>query len=282
MKKNAFLRSGTQRLFRGGIAPSVLTVALGLILPLHARQGCTNQDFIGVFGFFGAGNVVHSPGLTPVGPFARVGTFVTDGNGHLRFNSTANFDGFIAPFDFLGTYAMAPDCTFNAVLHLTNPFKLDVNFIGVLADDGNESRELFIEPPGIVIFANGRKQNLHECTQSAFFGSFLLEMSGSTPAGTIRLPFAALGQIDVDGGGNVVGKLRSNFGGLSTGDESISGTYTMAKDCTFRLKYYTAGEGRGPNDGVTLKGVLIDQGKGAFLMVLDPPSAVVVGSLKRQ
>lgn len=276
------LNRGVRRRNRGGMAVGILTAAASLIPQLHARQGCTNQDFVGVFGFYGTGNVVYSPGVTPVGPFGRVGTFVTDGKGNLRFNSTANFSGFVAPFDFLGTYDMASDCTFNAVLHLVNPFKLDVHFVGVLSDDGNESRELFIEPPGIVIYANGRKQNLVHCTNSDLSGSFQFEMSGSTLAGTSRLPFAALGKMDANGDGKFVGKLRSNFGGLPTEEEAISGTYTVASDCTFRLKYYTAGEGSGPGDGVTLKGALIDQGRGAFLLVLDPPSAVVVGSLKRQ
>ena len=275
------LRSMSKRALRAVLAMGALVLSLGFVPGLQAKDGCTNQDFIGVFGFFGTGYVVQSTGTPPVGPFARVGTFVTDGNGNLSFNSTANFNGLIAPFDFLGTYTMDSDCTFTAVLHLTNPFTLDVTFIGGLSEDGNQSRELFTEPPGIVISANGRKQNLGACTNRDLSGFFQLELSGSTLVGTTRLPFAGLGKIDADGAGSFVGKLRSNFGGLSS-QENISGTYATAPDCTFQMKYYTAGEGKGPSDGVTLKGVLTDQGNRAFLMVLDPPSAVVLGSLDRR
>jgi hypothetical protein len=264
----------------GVFAMSALVHAAGPVPPLQSTKSCTSRDFIGTFGFFGTGNVVQSSGPTPVGPFARVGTFSADGNGNLRFNSTANFNGLVAPFDFLGNYTMNSDCTFSATLHLTFPVRFDVTFIGVLADNGNESRELFHDPPGIVISANGKRQNLSDCTNRDLSGSFQFELSGTTRTDTGRLPFAALGKLDADGSGSLTGKLRSNFGGLSV-QEDISGSYTVMSDCTFEMKYYTAGEERGPNDGVKLKGSLFDRGNGAFLMVLDPASAVVLGSLTR-
>ena len=260
----------------------VLTLALLSVPRLQARTGCTNQDFTGTFGFFGAGNVVVSPGITPVGPFARVGYFSADGNGNLAFNSTANFAGFVAPFDFSGNYDMQSDCTFTAKLHLENPIQLEVTFVGVLSDGGNEIRDLFVDPPGIVIFANGRKQKLTGCTNKNLSGTYQIEFSGSTlQPGAARSPFAALGRIDADGAGRISGRLTSDYGGIPL-REDISGTYAMETDCTFQLTYYTAGEGRTSVDGVKLKGVVIDGGAGAFLMVLDPPSAVVNGSLKLQ
>jgi hypothetical protein len=252
-----------------------------LVASLHAREGCTDKDFDGVFGFFGTGNVVQSSGPTPVGPFARVGTFSADGKGNLRFNSTANFNGLVAPFDFLGSYTMNSDCTFTAILNLTFPFRFDVTFIGTLADNGNESRELFTDPPGIVISASGRRQNLSDCTNGNLNGAFQFELSGSTRTDTGRLPFAALGKLVANGSGSLSGRLRSNFGGLSA-QEDISGTYTVASDCTFEMKYYAAGEPRGPDDGVKLKGALFERGNGAFVMILEPASAVVLGSLRRQ
>ena len=276
------LKRKSLRVLRRVLACGVLMPALGLVPALHAREACTNHDFIGAFGFFGTGYVIQSPVTSLTGPFARLGRFVSDGNGHLSFTSTASFNGFLIPQDFPGTYTVNPDCTFSALVSLPDPINLPVTFIGILSDDGNEIRDLFVNPPGVVVYGTGRKQKLTECTNRELFGSYQFELSGSTlQPGAGRIVFSGLGRIEADGAGNIIGKLGSNYDGLAL-QEDISGTYTVQPNCVFQLKYYTGGEGKGPNDGVTLKGVLIDRGTGAYVMVLDPATATVLGSLKLQ
>ena len=201
----------------------------------------------------------------------------------VTFSSTASFNGILIPQDFTGTYTINPDCTFSTLVNLPEPINLPVTFIGILSDGGNEIRDLFVNPPGVLVYGAGRKQNLAECTNRQLSGSYQFELSGSIlqTASNTRIQFSALGKIDADGSGNLVGTLGSNYAGLST-QEEISGTYTVQSNCIFELKYYTSGEDTGPGNGVTLKGVLIDKGAGAYLMVLDPSIATVLGSLKLQ
>ena len=266
-------------MFGGVFATGVLTLAFGSVPGWPAMGGYTNQDFTGAFGFFGTASVVVSPGITPVGPVARVGWLTADRSGNLTFNSTANLARFVSPFDFAGNYDMESD---TARLRLENPIKLEVTFVGVLSDGGNEIWDLFVDSAGIVIFANGRKQKLTGCTNGNLSGPCQIEFSGSTlHTGASRSPFAALGRIDADGAGRIAGRLTSDYGGIPL-RENISGTYTTETDCTLQLTYYTADEGRTSSNGVELMGAVIDGGAGTHLMVLGPPSGVVNGSLKPQ
>ena len=51
-----------------------------LMMPaLQAREGCTNLDFNGKFGFYATGHVIQSPVTTLAGPFARVGRLAARG-----------------------------------------------------------------------------------------------------------------------------------------------------------------------------------------------------------
>ncbi len=269
--------------FRGVLAPLMMLLPLLLARPAQAREGCTDRDFIGAFGFFGTGTVIRSPVTDLTGPFARLGRFESDGNGKLIFSSTASFNGILIPQDFTGVYKMHPDCTFNTTVFLPDPINLRVNFEGMLSDNGDEMRDLFVSPPGLVIHGPGRKMKLSACTNRDLAGTFHFEIAGSIlQPDRSRMPFSALGRITADGAGGFSGKLGSNFGGLTAVGEKISGTYTVASTCLFEMKYYTADEGRGPNDGVKLKGVLIDGGKAAFVMILEPSIATVLGGFKRQ
>jgi len=239
MQKPGLLRRKILRRLRGVLAVSVLTAARGSYASLavalagcggasldpavHAEQGCTDHDFIGVFGFYGTGYVVKSPVTTLTGPFARLGRFESDGNGHLTFSSTASFNGHLIPQDFTGTYSVNPDCTFSTTVYLPDPINLPVNFISIISDDGNENRDLFVNPPGVVVYGTGRKQNLGECSNQQLSGAYQFELSGAILqegfAG--RIPFSALARIDADGAGNIVGKLGSNYGGLPLPNEDI-------------------------------------------------------------
>ena len=262
-----------------------LLVLPSLMMPaLQAREGCTNKDFNGKFGFFATGHVIQSPVTTLAGPFARLGKLEADGNGGIRFASTASFNGFLIPQDFGGNVTVNSDCTFKALVFLPDPFNLDVTFVGVMADGGNEIREFFVNPPGVLVYGTGRKTHLETCTDRHLSGSYLMELTGAVldTSSNTRSPFAALGKIDVDGAGKLAGKLTSNFGGLAAREEPISGTYSVKPDCIFELKYYTSNESTGPGNGVTLKGTLIDRGEGAYLMILDPSNATVLGNLKLQ
>ena len=257
-------------------------LALGCGAPLPALEQCKTSDLVGAVGFYATGFVLRSPVTNLTGPFARLGRFESDGKGNLTFTSTASFNGNLIPQDFSGRYTMNPDCTFISQVSLPDPINLSITFFGVLSDEGNEIRDLFVSPDGIVVYGTGRKQHLENCTNRSLAGAYQVDLSGTLlQPGKPRLPFSGVGRIQADGKGGFEGKLGSNHGGLAL-HEAISGTYTVASDCTFQLKYYTGGEPKTPGGGVTLKGVFIDGDRAAYLMVVDPGAATVLGFLKHQ
>src|SRR5690242_20020645 len=172
------LRRCVWRTSRSVVAAGILLAALGLIPALPGSAACTDRDFVGSFGFYGTGYVVKSPVTTLTGPFARLGRFESDGNGHLTFSSTASFNGHLIPQDFTGTYSMNPDCTFITSLFLPDPINLPVKFISILTDHGNENRDLFVNPPGVAVTGLGRKQYLAQCSTRNLLGAYSFELSG--------------------------------------------------------------------------------------------------------
>lgn len=256
-------------------------LAFGLVSALEAREPCTNHDFQGSFGFFGAGTVVRSPVTILTGPFARLGRFSADGEGKMLFSSTASFNGVVFPQDFDGTYTMSPDCTFKALVNLPDPINLQVTFRGMLSDDFNETRDLFIEPAGVVVWGVGRKMKLSSCSNRDLRGAFQWDMQGSFQvANNRRETYASLARIEMDGDGNFSGRFSTNNEGNSK-EEDITGTYSMASNCIFEMKYCTAGRGT-PCTQTTVKGALTDRGAGAYVMILNPEAATVTGTMKLQ
>jgi hypothetical protein len=256
--------------------------------PGFYKDACTNRDLEGAFGFFGAGSVLASPVTGLAGPFGRVGRFISDGAGNLSFSSRATFNGLGFHQDFSGTYTVNRDCTFTALVTLPfshpsiEPFTLHATFRGVISDDGKEIQDLFVNPPGVVIYGKGRKQRLSRCTAADFYGSFQFDLTGSTLDLGFPLPFSSLGRLEVDGHGNVAGHVNSNTGGLAV-PADVTGGYTVATDCTFELHYCVLSQDGGSCvKNFTHHGVLVDGGDTAFLVVLEPEATTLLGQLRRQ
>jgi len=252
------------------------------------RTSCTNSDLVGPFAFFGSGSVLASPVNGLAGPFSRVGIFEADGKGNLKFSSQAAFNGIHFHQDFFGTYTMRPDCTFISLVDLPfshptiQPFVLHATFLGIISDQGREMVDLFMNPPGVVIYGRARKQAISRCTVRDLFGSYQLDLNGSTLDLGFPLPFSGGGRIEVDGNGKVIGQGAFNSGGFAI-PGNISGSYTVANDCTFEMSYCVLAEdGKTCQRNYSLHGALFNEGESAWVIMTEPAMAIILGGLRAQ
>lgn len=299
-------RPGPEKYAWCGILPALVVVALGagsielgaqsrgsgpsgaVPGPRAFRDSCTTRDLVGQFGFFGSGTVLASPVNGLAGPFARVGILIADGVGNLAFESQAAFNGIHFHQEVTGRYTMRPDCTFISNLALKfdhpsiQPFTLQVTFLGILSDEGREMVDIFMEPPGVVIYGKARKQGISRCGVRDLFGSYQLDLNGSTLDLGFPLPFTGGGRIEADGNGNIKGQGAFNSGGFPI-PADISGSYTVATNCTFEISYCVlAPDGRTCQRHYALHGAFLDEARAAYLIMTEPQSAVVLGNLKAQ
>ncbi len=262
-----------------------ITPLAGLILmvvqpALHAKNWCTNADLVGSYGLFATGAIVL-PDKTPItGPFARVGRTTFDGNGNLSNLTVASYNGNIFNEPYNGTYTVNSDCTVTFIANLSAPVNAPVTLSGVLSDNNNEVRFMLTNPPGTTIAGVIRKQGVKWCGAADFSGDYQLELSGPVlPPSPLAGGFERVGKLNSDGAGNFTANTTASYNGMVV-PEPLTGTYTMDQNCVLVLKY-TLATAAGPLK-VTISGVLVDGGKGANLIVSDPPGAAIVGTLKAQ
>lgn len=262
---------------------AVLLLALAAGQGLQAAPNCGNQTIKGIYGETGWGDVVASLNPALVGPFARVGQTIADGNGTIVSHTAASFNGqiFQVP-EYSGQYIVSPDCT--VVFHMMIPvpgvpFPLPIDLAGVISDHGRNVDNMIVSiaggPPGVAVRILFRKQEKNRCSNQDLFGAYGLDMWGTNvsqaPAGSI----SRNGAFQFDGKGGFTANTNVSYnGGVS--QETLSGTYAVDSLCNLTLQY-TLG-----TTAFEWIGGLADNSSTAFVMVFDPPGAVVLGELKRQ
>lgn len=123
------------------------------------------------------------------------------------------------------------------------------------------------------IYARGDDQGALSCTNASLNGSFGFYRQGTTGVGTATAdPLAAIGLISFDGAGNVIApghQAISKNGAISDFNQSagIGGTYRVDSDCT--------GEQFTPAGAPVAFLVVVDGGKGLYLLSLTPGNAVI-------
>src|SRR3979411_181389 len=78
---------------------------------LSVAADCTNADLNGVYGMLAPGCILLAPGFPSevLGPFARVGRVVADGEGNISIANTASYNGNIITESYNGTYVVSSD-----------------------------------------------------------------------------------------------------------------------------------------------------------------------------
>src|SRR4051794_33798319 len=172
-----------------------------------AARNCGNQDFKGVYGPLNQGYIVFSVLPQLVGPFARLGRGVADGSGGFKVETIDSINGFVSTADITGTYTVAPNCamTLNLFVPIPGLGTLPFVFKGAIAENGRLVTVMPLDPPGLVIQINLRRQDKSHCTNNDLSGGFLLNLFGTivfqspnTPG-----PFQRVGIVQFDGRGGL-------------------------------------------------------------------------------
>ena len=117
----------------------------------------------------------------------------------------------------------------------------------------------------------------HRCSAHTIRGIYSYTAQGTILAGSPLPvppgPFASLGQVTLDGEGNITEHLTNdNFNGLLLPPTNYTGTYTVGENCGGTAILV----GRAP-----YKFTIADSGKEIYFM-LDAPGTVVTGTAKKQ
>ena len=246
---------------------------------LMASQNCDNQTFKGVYGLFNQGVRLADlpPGLS--GPVARVGRAIADGKGNLSAQFTGSINGLTGTGELTGTYTVNPDCTISSSVLVPLPgipAPVPYALVGALADHGREVMFLPDVPPAVSITIQFLRQDRTNCSNRDLSSGFLLSMSGTIVSQPPNIPgvFLRVGRAEFDGQGRFTAETRASYAGMTI-LESFSGTYSVDSSCLFTLQY-TLGQ------TYTWTGMLTDNSSKAYLLVSDPPGAVVGGTLRQQ
>ena len=78
---------------------------LGASARSDGRAGCSNATLNGAYSLRATGDVLG------IGPFAAVGVFNFDGNGHVSVSLVTRTNGANGVSNVTGAYVVAPDCT---------------------------------------------------------------------------------------------------------------------------------------------------------------------------
>ena len=261
----------------------------------HPASGCSNKDLAGVYGMLATGTIIIAPGFpaTLLGPFARVGRVVADGNGNISVANTASYNGNIIPESYSGTYTVNSDCSVDIRPVVGLPLgpggslvPVPFEFVGALADNGNSAAVVLCGlGPGVPCFpapmATGnvirvllskQDDNRSICQTKNLSGAFQLDMAGSVIAGGMPEPFARDGLLAFDGRGGFSGHATVSSSGLPVLAEDITGTYSVDSLCNVSIAYSLAG-------AHTWSGTLSNQSNAADLIVAETGS-IVSGTLR--
>src|SRR4030095_822136 len=98
-------------------------------------------------------------------------------------------------------------------------------------------------------------QDPHHCSNATLHGSYGFHATGTG--------FVAIGRFVFDGNGGLTGKLSIRVPGTHIGPLQFTGTYSVAQDCTVTDNWL----------GSTHVSVIVDEGKGYFIMNVSPSTA---------
>ena len=220
-------QSPYQATFQGTSDAFVTKLALPTAQPRIGSLGtCSNATIAGAYGYAISGKLVSTGGGLVA--FADSGSFVADGSGHLSGSSSTSVGAGIKRRQISGTYTISQDCTGSATLvdNLGDSISLGM----VVVDDGRGID--FIETdPGAIISGSARVRGNH-CTAATLTGGYGYALEGWGLGSTgYQVPFADAGALFSDGKGDFTGTTTSSSAGVIA-KRAISGTYTVADDCT--------------------------------------------------
>jgi hypothetical protein len=234
----------------------IVTAVLGL--GLAAWGQCSNANVTGKYGF-------GSGGLDKNGkPISVLGYIKANGKGTFTGTETGSDDGTVfTNVPVAGTYSINSDCTGSGTSKLKGQ-KMTNHFTLVVVSGGKNLQTLSTDAPNVqtgTVQAEGKVT----CTLAGLKGNFGLEASGVfLGVGAVALD----GLFTLDGKGNVSGTESGSIAGSIFTGQSISGTYTVASNCTGTMAVTVLGQTEHSSFVVT------NSGKGLLIVETDANTVV--------
>ena len=243
---------------------SLLVVTTVIALGLASWGQCSNANVTGKYGFSGGGLDNHGA------PIAFMAYIKANGKGKFTGTETGSDNGTVfTNVPATGTYTINSDCTGSGTIKLKGNNQL-IHYNLLVVSGGKSLQVLNTDAPNVQLTTN-QAQGKVTCTAAGIQGKFGVEASG------VFLGLGAVafdGFFTLDGKGNVGGTESGSIAGQIFTGLSISGTYTVAPNCTGTMTF-TVGTLTEHSSFV-----MINSGKELLVVETDPNT--VVGGFGQQ
>ena len=205
----------------------------GSVLPAPAAM-CGASILSGSYSFNGTGFALTA-GVVSGGNDVS-GLLQFDGKSAVTGNWSVATSGTSIVTNATGTYTVTPACLASATLTDSSGNAWTLQFVVTTANGSN-----FIvtgSTPLVMFTGSGRTETTTSpCSVSTLTGVRSLVMTGRnvTALGVLSATFQSVGYATFDGAGHVVFTLATNNNQMLNVPETLSGTYTLASNCTGTL-----------------------------------------------
>jgi len=198
----------------------LLTVIAVLVFGVAALGQCSNATLIGKYGFALSGFAKNAQ------PISFEGYFKADGKGKFAGKENGSVGGIIVTnIPVTGTYSINSDCTGSAITQVNKA----VNHFNLVVVSGGKSVQAVGADTGNVEIETVQAQGKANCTLAGIAGTFGIQASGLfLGVGSVAFD----GVFTLDGKGNVNGVESGSLDGAVFTRQPLSGTYTIASNCT--------------------------------------------------
>ena len=218
----------SSRLLRTGLLIAAAVFAFGMM----AWGQCSDANVTGKYGYLvngldGSGN-----------PIAVVGYLKANGKGTATGIQSGSDDGGIEQnVPTSGTYTINSDCTGSGTIKLKGAKK--ANTFGLVVVSGGKALQILDTDTGTVQGGTAEAQGKETCTAAGLNGSIGIQAAGEfIGTGAVALD----GLFTFDGKGNVSGIVSGSLAGSIFTGQSVSGSYTVASNCTGTTSFSLLGQ----------------------------------------
>ena len=242
----------------------LLIVAAVFALGLTASGQCSNANLTGKSGFSAGGLDKHG------NPIRLLGYINANGKGTFTGTETGSDDGAVfTNVPLTGTYSIKSDCTGSGTSKLKGQ-KNTNHFTLVVVSGGKNLQFLSTDAPNVQT-GTVQAQGKATCTLAGLKGNFGIEASGAF-IGVGAVAFDGL--FALDGKGNVSGTESGSIAGSIFTAQSVSGTYTVASNCTGTMTVTVLGQTEHSSFVVT--------NGGQSLLIVETDTSTVVSGFGQQ
>jgi len=235
---------------------SLLNVSAVVALSLAVWGQCSDANVTGKYGFGIHGFAKNAQ------PISIAGYIKADGKGTFTATESGSIGGTIfTNVPVSGTYSINPDCTGSAIVKAPKA----VNHFNLVVVSGGKSLQTVSADAGNVEIEVVQAQGKAACTLAGLKGTFGIQSSG-TFLGVGSVAFD--GVFTLDGSGKVSGIESGSLDGAIFTRQSVSGSYTVASNCTGTMTIMIGNQTEHSSFVVT------NGGKGMLLVETDPNTVV--------